>query len=127
MRNQNLTQYTAWRLWPVHAIAKLFGVLVHVNGFPFGSSRNVPQTLGVDGGIKRKAEGDPMLDPESIALLRASVANWIASGDLSQAHLLRSATREAADVISVLISAEQNPSEGESAPFSRPAATGRSA
>lgn len=39
MVNQKLTQYRKWRLWPVHAVAKLFGVLVKVDGFPFGSNR----------------------------------------------------------------------------------------
>jgi len=39
MRNQKLTQYPTWRLWPVHAVARLFGVLVKVDGYPFGSNR----------------------------------------------------------------------------------------
>jgi len=39
MRNAELTQYAAWRLWPVHVVAKMFGVLVKVEGFPFGSAR----------------------------------------------------------------------------------------
>ncbi|MDF2861373.1 MAG: Uncharacterized protein K0S02_1645 [Achromobacter mucicolens] len=37
--NQKLTQYPAWRLWPVHVVAKLFGVLVKVDAMPFGSRR----------------------------------------------------------------------------------------
>lgn len=41
MLNQELTQYATWRLWPVHAVARIFGVLVHVNGVPFGSNRTV--------------------------------------------------------------------------------------
>lgn len=34
--NQKLTQYPAWRLWPVHAVAKLMGLVVKVDGLPFG-------------------------------------------------------------------------------------------
>lgn len=39
MKNAELTQYPAWRLWPVHLIAKLFGVLVKVDAMPYGSLR----------------------------------------------------------------------------------------
>jgi len=38
-QNAKLTIYPAWRVWPVHLVARLFGVLVHVDGFPFGSGR----------------------------------------------------------------------------------------
>lgn len=31
--------HAKWRVLPVHLVAKLFGVLVHVDGAPFGSSR----------------------------------------------------------------------------------------
>lgn len=125
MRNQKLTQYRSWRLWPVHMIAKLFGVLVHVNGIPFGSSRNVLYVQGVDGSVGPRPGGDAMLDGDSIELLRTSIARWIEAGDLSQAHLLSGATHEAARVISILIKAEQPPSEVESTPSSRPAEAGK--
>jgi len=39
MLNQQLTQYPAWRLWPVHIVAKIFGIQVKVEGLPFGSNR----------------------------------------------------------------------------------------
>ena len=31
--------HARWRVLPVHLVAKLFGVLVHVEGMPFGSNR----------------------------------------------------------------------------------------
>ena len=31
--------HAKWRVLPVHLVAKLFGVLVHVEGMPFGSAR----------------------------------------------------------------------------------------
>lgn len=65
---------------------------------------------------------DPLLDPESIALLRESVARWLETGDLSQAHLLRDATHKAATVMSILSSAEPPPSEEEKAPSEPPLA-----
>lgn len=39
MKNAHLTQYPAWRLWPIHLVAKLFGVLVKVDAMPYGSLR----------------------------------------------------------------------------------------
>lgn len=39
MKNSELTQYSAWRIWPVHIVAKLFGVLVKVDAMPYGSLR----------------------------------------------------------------------------------------
>lgn len=39
MKNAQLTQYPAWRIWPVHIVAKLFGVLVKVDAMPYGSVR----------------------------------------------------------------------------------------
>ena len=39
MKNAQLTQYPAWRIWPVHIVAKLFGVLVKVDAMPYGSLR----------------------------------------------------------------------------------------
>ena len=39
MKNAQLTQYPAWRIWPVHIVAKLFGVLVKVDAMPYGSGR----------------------------------------------------------------------------------------
>jgi len=38
-QNAKLTIYPAWRVWLVHLVAKPLGVLVHVNGYPFGSNR----------------------------------------------------------------------------------------
>lgn len=49
MLNQKLTHHNKWRLWPVHAVAKLFGVLIHVNGVPFGSSRHIQSASKSDG------------------------------------------------------------------------------
>jgi len=37
--NAEGTIYPAWRVLPVHWVAKLFGVLVHVGAMPFGSIR----------------------------------------------------------------------------------------
>lgn len=31
--------YAKWRIAPVAVVAKLFGVLVHIEGFPHGSNR----------------------------------------------------------------------------------------
>lgn len=39
MLNQQFTRYPAWRLLPIHLIATLFGVRVHVDGLPFGAHR----------------------------------------------------------------------------------------
>ena len=64
----------------------------------------------------------PLLDPESLALLRESVARWLETGDLSQAHLLRDATHKAATVMSILLLAENLPSEGEKSPSEPPQA-----
>lgn len=61
-----------------------------------------------------EANKEPLLDPENIALLRESVARWLETGDLSQAHLLRDATHKAATVMSILSLAESLPSEGVS-------------
>lgn len=69
-----------------------------------------------------EADKEPLLYPESIALLRESVARWLETGDLSQAHLLRDATHKAATVISILSSAENLPSEEEKAPSEPPLA-----
>ncbi len=33
------TTHARWRVLPVHLVAKLFGVLIKVEGMPFGSSR----------------------------------------------------------------------------------------
>lgn len=41
MHNRKLTRYPAWRLWPVHALAKLLNVAVKVDGLPFGADRKV--------------------------------------------------------------------------------------
>lgn len=38
--NANLTSYGAgWRIWLLAAVAKALGVLIHVEGIPFGASR----------------------------------------------------------------------------------------
>lgn len=44
MKNSELTQYPAWRLWPIHLVAKLFGVLVKVDAMPYGSLRTWRKT-----------------------------------------------------------------------------------
>lgn len=46
--------HAKWRVLPVHLVAKLLGVLVHVEGMPFGSARNylssAEKSIGVSGG-----------------------------------------------------------------------------
>lgn len=41
MHTSNTTDsiYPTWRVWLLHLIAKALGVLVHVEGFPYGSVR----------------------------------------------------------------------------------------
>jgi hypothetical protein len=44
MKNASLTRYRAWRLWPIHLVAKAMGVLVKVDGLPFGANKkNAPE------------------------------------------------------------------------------------
>lgn len=48
MVNAKLTT-TPWRARLIHVVAKIFGVLVHIEGFPFGSARNsLPFGTGAD-------------------------------------------------------------------------------
>ncbi|MCV9940926.1 hypothetical protein OIU35_31635 [Boseaceae bacterium BT-24-1] len=42
MHNLKLIYQAAWRVRIVHYVAKALGVLVHVDGMPFGSARIVP-------------------------------------------------------------------------------------
>jgi len=46
--------HAKWRVLPVHLVAKLFGVLLKVEGLPFGSSRTYLKSpngqIGVNGG-----------------------------------------------------------------------------
>lgn len=42
MRNLNLITQDGWRVRIVHYIAKAIGLLVHVEGIPFGSNRHYP-------------------------------------------------------------------------------------
>lgn len=58
------------------------------------------------------------LDDDSLASLRDAVSGWLSSGDLSQAHLLGAATKEAARVMSILLEAEHQPSDEASVPSS---------
>ncbi|WP_070281929.1 hypothetical protein [Janthinobacterium sp. MP5059B] len=48
------TTHARWRVLPVHLVAKLFGVLIKVEGMPFGSNRtrlaNSPRREDVAGG-----------------------------------------------------------------------------
>jgi hypothetical protein len=50
----NTRTHARWRVLPVHLFAKLFGVLIKVEGMPFGSSRthlaNPPRSEDVVGG-----------------------------------------------------------------------------
>lgn len=47
MLNANLIEHApAWKLRIIHYVAKLLGVLVHVEGIPFGSPKNVPLYKG---------------------------------------------------------------------------------
>ncbi|MNL72705.1 hypothetical protein D3C87_1980570 [compost metagenome] len=64
MINQKLTQYPAWRLWPVHVAAKLFGVLVTVDGLPFGSGAGNHPCLAGSGQVtgSSSAECDSRLE-----------------------------------------------------------------
>ncbi|MCY0910881.1 hypothetical protein [Massilia antarctica] len=52
--------HTRWRVLPVHLIAKLLGVLVHIEGIPFGSSRTYLASPagrpGVSGGALGQSE-----------------------------------------------------------------------
>lgn len=42
MMNANLIEHApAWKLRIIHYVAKALGVLVKVEGFPFGSNRNI--------------------------------------------------------------------------------------
>lgn len=54
------TIYEKWRVVFVHIVAKLLGVLVHIEGVPFGSSRiflaSQAGRPGVNGGSKRSTE-----------------------------------------------------------------------
>jgi hypothetical protein len=44
MMNLQLVQYQPrWRVWLVATFARIVGVLIHVEGIPFGSSRNDTQ------------------------------------------------------------------------------------
>lgn len=46
--------HARWRILPVHLVAKLFGVLIKVEGMPFGSNRthlaNPPRSEDITGG-----------------------------------------------------------------------------
>ncbi|SIQ21409.1 hypothetical protein SAMN05880566_102209 [Janthinobacterium sp. TND4EL3] len=48
------TTHARWRILPVHLVAKLFGVLIKVEGLPFGSNRtqlaNPPRPEEITGG-----------------------------------------------------------------------------
>jgi hypothetical protein len=40
MMNLRLVQQDAWRVRLIHYVAKAAGLLIHIDGIPFGSSRN---------------------------------------------------------------------------------------
>jgi hypothetical protein len=44
MKNAHLTS-TPFRARVIHIVARLLGVLVHIEGWPFGSSRNVRREI----------------------------------------------------------------------------------
>jgi len=48
--NAKLTMYPPWRVWLVHLFAKPLGVLVHVEGFPFGSARLLRREVNFSSG-----------------------------------------------------------------------------
>lgn len=75
--NQKLTQYPAWRLLPVHAVAKLFGVPVKVDGLPFGSNRlyrATPATSEVAGEAPSASRADVSSELRRAAIAAATIA-----------------------------------------------------
>ena len=45
--NLNLITQAAWRVTILHWVARALGVLVHVEGMPFGSTRNFKREHGM--------------------------------------------------------------------------------
>lgn len=72
MINQELTQYPAWRLWPVHLVAKLFGVPVKVDGYPFGSSATGGVSGAAEGGTTGAGDGAMVRKLALSAVIRAA-------------------------------------------------------
>lgn len=68
------TTHVRWRVLPVHLVAKLFGVLIKVEGMPFGSNRthlaNPPRREEVVGGqLAACASNSPPPDRDRDALV----------------------------------------------------------
>lgn len=59
------TTHARWRVLPVHLVAKLFGVLIKVEGLPFGSNRtrlaNPPRREDVVGGPAAGQRSEPVI------------------------------------------------------------------
>ncbi len=123
MINQELTQYPAWRLWPVHLVAKLFGVLVKVDGYPFGSGPAHGATEEVSGATEGGAAGagdDAMVRKLALTAVihaaqdrqRAFDAALAAAGDVARRTAF-SPKQAAEDVIAAALAANKALERGE--------------
>lgn len=61
--NAGLTASPRWRVVVLHYMARALGILVHVEGFPFGSRRNLPGVRGFSGAKRPNMARGPNLDP----------------------------------------------------------------
>lgn len=75
-----LPTHARWRVLPVHLVAKLFGVLIKVEGMPFGSNRtrraNPPRREDVVGGQFALGASDshyPDRDRDRLSMLLTQV------------------------------------------------------
>lgn len=101
--------HARWRVLPVHLVAKLFGVLIKVEGMPFGSSRtrlaNPPRTedlVGsqVGGHLAVCASGSPLPDHDREALVMI-LTHVITSSTIASALGPRAAARAAAHAFQI--------------------------
>ena len=87
------TTHARWRVLPVHMVAKLFGVLIKVEGMPFGSNRthlaNAPRREDLVGGQVGNAASActtggtlPSRDRDTLLMLLAQVIANAAPGCL---------------------------------------------
>jgi hypothetical protein len=48
--------FVSWRLTALHYVAKALGLLVHVEGFPYGTCRNLSRERGEDFNMARRGK-----------------------------------------------------------------------
>jgi hypothetical protein len=48
--HERLTNSRNWKALILHRVAQALGVLVHIDGLPYGSARNVPRAAGCGDG-----------------------------------------------------------------------------